>query len=309
MKYVKNKNKIRQFETILSLNKTTELSASSLRACSFGMVLKKHHFCFLCGLKGKYTVKGKAQSSRKAPGKEEHMNRYSQIREKNPREILLLRGSGCKWRKCRFCDYHLDFSKDESANFQLNARELCKITGTFGVLEVINSGSFCDLDENTVKEILSVCRKKHVGQLHIECHWRDRHTLSDIRKRFQAAGIRIIVKMGAETFDAPYREEVLCKGMDYALPEEIAQYAEEVCLLFGLSGQSESTMKRDIETGLQNFQRVCVNLMTENSSSMKPDKRVQECFMKALYPQYRENERVDLLLENTGFGVGGAGHE
>ena len=38
--------------------------------------------------------------------------RYSVITEKNPREIVMLRGSGCKWRRCRFCDYHLDFSKD-----------------------------------------------------------------------------------------------------------------------------------------------------------------------------------------------------
>lgn len=237
------------------------------------------------------------------------MNRYSLIREKNPREILLLRGSGCKWRRCRFCDYHLDFSGDEAANFRLNLRELCKVTGIFGILEVINSGSFCDLDENTITVLLSLCERKNIRQLHIECHWRDRHTLSGIRRRFQAAGVRIVVKMGAETFDAPYREEVLCKGMDYALPEEIAKYAEEVCLLFGLSGQSEDSMRQDIETGLRYFQRVCVNLMTENSSSMKPDKGVLDCFMKRLYQQYRENERVDILLENTEFGVGGTEYE
>ena len=31
--------------------------------------------------------------------------RYSVIKEKNPREIVMLVGDGCKWRKCRFCDY------------------------------------------------------------------------------------------------------------------------------------------------------------------------------------------------------------
>ena len=39
-------------------------------------------------------------------------NRYAVIEEKNPREIVMLRGLGCTWRRCRFCDYHLD-----SANF------------------------------------------------------------------------------------------------------------------------------------------------------------------------------------------------
>ena len=60
---------------------------------------------------------------------EQPTNRYSVIREKNPREILLLRGSGCKWRRCTFCDYHLDFSRDEDANFLLNQKELTKVTG------------------------------------------------------------------------------------------------------------------------------------------------------------------------------------
>lgn len=237
------------------------------------------------------------------------MNRYSCITEKNPREILLLRGSGCRWRKCRFCDYHLDFSKDEEANFRLNTRELAKVTGRFGVLETINSGSFRDLDERTVMQIFQVCRKKNIRRLHIECHWQDRHTLEAIRSRFRKAGIGVVVKMGVETFDAAFREEVLCKGMEYAEPEEIAEYADEVCLLFGIAGQSIASMKQDTETGLEYFERVCINLMTENSSPVKPDERVINAFMQELYPKYRENERVDILLENTEFGVGGLKHE
>lgn len=233
------------------------------------------------------------------------MNRYSIITEKNPREILLLRGSGCKWRKCRFCDYHLDFSKDEEANFKLNMAELKKVTGAYGILETINSGSFCDLDEKSAAEIRNVCREKGIHQLHIECHWQDRHTLKGIREYFYKEGIRVVVKMGAETFDAAFREEVMRKGMEYASPEEIASYADEVCLLFGVTGQSTASMKRDVETGLKFFRRVCVNIMTENSSPLKPDRAVIRDFFQELYPKYKENERVDILLENTDFGVGG----
>ena len=69
------------------------------------------------------------------------MIRYSEITEKNPREIVLLRGRGCRWRRCRFCDYHLDSSKDEEANYELNQEVLSKVTGKYGSLEVINSGS------------------------------------------------------------------------------------------------------------------------------------------------------------------------
>ena len=67
--------------------------------------------------------------------------RYSVIEDKNPREIVMLVGDGCKWRKCRFCDYHLDSSKDIEANFQLNKQVLSNVTGKFAELEVINSGS------------------------------------------------------------------------------------------------------------------------------------------------------------------------
>ncbi len=232
------------------------------------------------------------------------MNRYSVITEKNPREILLLRGSGCKWRKCRFCDYHLDFSRDEAENARLNKGELEKVTGQFGVLEVINSGSFCDLDEKTVGEIQRVCRDKGIRRLHIECHWQDRGTLPAIRDSFDKESIQVVVKMGVETFDRSFREEVLVKGMEYALPEEIAAYAQEACLLFGLKGQTAASMRKDIEIGLTWFQRICVNLMTENSSPMKPDKKVIQCFLEELYPIYRDHERVDILVENTDFGVG-----
>lgn len=102
------------------------------------------------------------------------MVRYSVIPRKNPREIVMLRGRGCAWRRCRFCDYHLDFSGDEAANFALNRQVLSQVTGRYGVLEVINSGSFVDLDERTLAQIVQLCRQRGIGQIHFECHWMHR---------------------------------------------------------------------------------------------------------------------------------------
>lgn len=59
------------------------------------------------------------------------MERYSVIPAKNPREIVLLRGRGCQWRRCRFCDYHLDFSLDDKANLALNRRQLARVSGLY----------------------------------------------------------------------------------------------------------------------------------------------------------------------------------
>ena len=107
-----------------------------------------------------------------------------------------------------------------------------------------------------------------------------------------------------ETFDFDFREKVLKKGITAESPQEIAKYADEVCLLFGLTGQTLNSMKKDIETGLSLFERVCINIMVENSTKMKPDRDVIRLFAENLYPVYIGNDRVDILMENTEFGVG-----
>lgn len=231
--------------------------------------------------------------------------RYSVIDEKNPREIVMLRGQGCSWRRCRFCDYHLDFSTDEAANFALNQEQLLKVTGIHGKLEVINSGSFVDLDEHTVSLIEQVCTRKNIKQVHFECHWRHRDAISAFRKRFDNLGIELKIKIGVETFDSLFRESYLIKGIDTDNPADIAAYFDEVCLLQGIPGQTAESMEQDIQTGLTYFERVCVNIMQENKKPIKPDPRVIAAFVKELYPKYIDNDRVDILMENTAFGVGG----
>ena len=233
------------------------------------------------------------------------MERYSIIKEKNPREIVLLRGCGCSWRRCRFCDYHLDFSANAQANYALNQRELAKVTGIYQKLEVINSGSFTDLDQNTMALIQEICISKDIKEIHFECHWNDRAAIKALRAGFAALGIAVKVKIGVETFDPLFRESYLDKGITATDPAEIAADFDECCLLFGLPGQSRESMERDIETGLTHFERICINIMTENGQPIKPDPAVIEIFLKELYPKYMRNPRMDILLDNTDFGVGG----
>ena len=230
--------------------------------------------------------------------------RYSIISKKNPREIVMLRGSGCKWRKCRFCDYHLDFSKDIYENYRINQEALNQVTGMYRRLEVINSGSFLDLDEKTIYLIETICFEKQINDLHFECHWIHREEIQNLKDRFNKNGITVHIKSGVETFDIPFREKILWKGFDTATPSEIANYFDEVCLLQGINGQTKDSMIHDIETGLSYFERVCVNIMVENSMPIKPDPQVIQDFRNYVYPLYKDNERVDILLDNTDFGVG-----
>ena len=232
------------------------------------------------------------------------LTRYSEITEKNPREIVLLRGSGCKWRRCTFCDYHLDFSLDDEQNFILNEKELAKVTGKYAKLEVINSGSFVDLDKQTLSLILDTCIRKNITEIHFECHWMHKESIPELREFFAKHNITTKIKIGVETFDYQYRENILRKGIDEQNPPRIAESFDEVCLLFGLDGQTFDSMKLDIETGLSLFERVCINIMVENSTVIKPNTEVIHVFMQNLYPLYKDNHRVDILIENTDFGVG-----
>lgn len=232
------------------------------------------------------------------------MQRYSIITEKNPREIVLLRGKGCRYRRCAFCDYHEDASPDEKDNFFINERALSQVTGVYGVLEIVNSGSFCELGEETLALIAETCGKRAIKTVHFECHWLYRNFIPQLRELFARIGVAVKMKIGIETFDFNYREKVMLKGIRESEPQKLSADFDECCLLFGLPGQTISSMKNDVETGLKWFERVCVNIMVENTAPLQPDNSVRDAFVKEIYPLYKDNPRVDILLHNTDFGVG-----
>lgn len=232
------------------------------------------------------------------------MIRYSIITEKNPREIVLLRGQGCRYRRCAFCDYHEDASCDEHANLAINTEALNKVTGEFGCLEIVNSGSFSELDSSTMKAIMAVCVSKKISTIHFECHWLYRRHIPALREAFSQIGVKVKMKIGVETFDAIYREETMLKGIKETDPEKIAECFDECCLLFGLPGQTILSMKNDIETGLKHFRRICINIMVENNAPLQPSEEVRQLFINELLPLYKDNPRIDILLHNTDFGVG-----
>lgn len=230
------------------------------------------------------------------------MDRYSVIDNKRKREIVLLLGSGCAYKKCAFCDYHLDFSHSSDERYAVNSEVLSRVTGVYGELEVINSGSVFELDERTLELIRSVCRARGIKVIHFEAHYIYESKIDKLRRDFD--GFTLKMKLGLETFDFDFRERVLHKGIAERDPERIAKSFDEANFLFGLKGQTVQSMKNDIERGLKLFERICINIMCENSTDVKPDAEVIDGFMRELYPIYKDDARVDILINKTDFGVG-----
>lgn len=231
-----------------------------------------------------------------------HMQRYGVIREKRPREIVLLRTTGCAYRACTFCDYHLDRCDDAAANLALNRSVLERLTGEYGEVEIINSGSVFDFDGPTLELIRQVCGRCGISTVHFESHFMYRDRIPELRRQFE--GFELKMKLGLETFDADLRERVLHKGIPETDPAKIAEGFEEANFLFGLAGQTAASMERDVELGLEHFERVCLNVMCENTTPVHPDPAAVEAFVEEVLPRYADDPRVDILVENTGFGVG-----
>ena len=232
------------------------------------------------------------------------MERYSKIVNKDKREIVLLIGNGCKWSKCKFCNYHLDRNKDEKEQYKINDEVLAKVTGEFGVLEAINSGSIFELNEKSFIKLLEVCKQKEIKRLIIESHYMYKSRIINLREKCSKLGIILQVKGGVETFTLDRVLNVLKKGFGYPTLEELQEVFDIVNLLVGVKGQTFKQIEDDIKIGIKNFDRVCVNLYKEMDDIMTANEELKRKFMQEIYPLYRNFDNVDILVENTDFGVG-----
>ncbi|MHC4067896.1 MAG: hypothetical protein ACYSUI_25800 [Planctomycetota bacterium] len=146
------------------------------------------------------------------------MNRYAQITKKLPREIVLLRSLPCIWSRCTFCDYIDDNTNDVALIERVAAEELAKVTGRFGRLEVINSGSIQELPESVRLQIRELLAEKGITEFICESYWAYRKQFDRTRAFF---GVPTRIKVGVETFDHHLRNDVLGKGMDFDSAQDV----------------------------------------------------------------------------------------
>ena len=228
------------------------------------------------------------------------MERYNKITNKNPREIVLLKGKPCAWGKCRFCDYIDDNSRDIDTINDLNYEILSRVTGELGVLEVINSGSCFELPKATLKMIKDIIIEKQIHRLFFEAHWMYRKHLQKMREYM---GIPITFKIGVETFNRSFREDYLNKHANFDSPEEVRRYFDSPCLMVGIKGQTKEMIDYDIQMLKMHFELGTVNVFTNNSTDVKRDPEMVDWFMNK-YAYLLEDPSVEVLYEKTDFGVG-----
>ena len=227
------------------------------------------------------------------------MDRYALIHTKMPREFVLLQGAGCKWKKCTFCDYHEDVSEHP---FTMNEPVLRQVTGQYGVLDVINSGSAMELDSETIALIKEVVKEKNIHTLWFEAHYMYRKKLADFAQQF--ASTKVKFRCGVETFDADLRD-TWKKGIPSSVtPEDVAKYFQGVCLLCCTQGESKEHIIKDIEIAKKHFEYFSVNVFCNNSTPVKQDVELAQWFTREVYPRIKDEEGIEVLMENTDLGVG-----
>ena len=228
------------------------------------------------------------------------MDRYNKITNKNNREIVLLRSFPCIWGKCSFCDYIDDNGRDEEELNKLNKEVLDNITGEFGVLEVINSGSCFEIPKETMNYIKKIVDEKKIKLLFFESHWCYRNRLDEIKNFFN---IPMIFKIGVETFEYDFRNNFLNKNAKFKDAKEVAEKFQSVCLMVGIKGQTKDMIRKDIEILLENFKYGTINVFVDNTTSIKRDEELVQWFRKE-YSYLDDHPTIEVLYHNTDFGVG-----
>lgn len=228
------------------------------------------------------------------------MERYNRITNKNVREIVLLKAKPCAWGKCRFCDYIDDNSQNIPEMVRINREVLAKVTGEFGVLEVIDSASCFELPDETLQDIKKVIQEKNIRKIFLESHWMYRKRLNEMREFF---GIPVVYKIGIETFDEDFRENYLNKHADFKHPEEVAALFDSPCLMVGIQGQTKEMIVRDIDILKKYFKLGTINVYTDNTTDVKKDPELI-CWFAEEYGWLADDPSVEVLFENTDFGVG-----
>ncbi|NLV93869.1 MAG: radical SAM protein, partial [Candidatus Riflebacteria bacterium] len=76
------------------------------------------------------------------------------------------------------------------------------------------------------------------------------------------------------------------------------------CIMVGIKGQTKEMINNDLKIVMHNFEHATINIFVNNSTQIKADPELIQWF-KNEYEYLLKSKNLDLLLDNTDFGVGG----
>ena len=201
--------------------------------------------------------------------------------------------------KCTFCDYYDDAS---DSPFETNRKVLEQVTGKYGVLDIINSGSAMELDDETIELIKEIVVAKEIKTIWFEAHYMYRNRLQEFARQFAPATVKF--RCGVESFDAALRSS-WTKGIPASVTAaDVAKYFKGICLLCCTVGDSKERIIKDIATAKEYFEYFSVNLFCNNTTPVKRDEELVTWFVKELYPTLKDDRQIEVLVENSDLGVG-----
>ncbi len=229
------------------------------------------------------------------------MQRYNIIKDKIPREILLLKSLPCLYGKCSFCNYILDNSTNINEIIDTNVEIVNMISGEFGVVEIINSGSVFEIPEAILSLIREKCNSKQIHTIYFEVYYGYRKRLKEIIDYFPKQEIRF--RIGIETFDDEFRERVYNKPFPTTNLKEFSTNFYACCLLICVQGQVIEQIENDIKIALTYFKEVTINVFVDNGTPVKHDSNLFNLFMTNIYPKIKDLPNIEILIDNKDLGV------
>ncbi|WP_022820052.1 radical SAM protein [Fusobacterium russii] len=231
--------------------------------------------------------------------------RYNKIEGRFAREIVLLKSFPCIYGKCSFCNYIEDNSLNEEEINSINREVLSEITGEFGILEIINSGSVFEIPKQSLEKIRDIVYEKDIKILYFETYYSYVSRLDEIITFFnEYKKIEIRFRMGIETFDNDFRVNIYNKN--FIINEKNLEFLSKkiysVCLLIATKGQTEDMIKKDIELGLKYFKALTINVFVNNGTKIQRDDKLVKWFVNDMRQLFND-ERIEILINNKDLGV------
>lgn len=217
------------------------------------------------------------------------------------REMVLLKASPCCHRQhCKFCDYYtdnLELKPNEIISF--NTKVLSNVSGKFGILEVINSGSVFELPSSTINEIMNIAAQKNINIIYFESFPGYMKKIPDLKSLFLNNGIALRFRVGLETFNEELRVNIFGKKIFNSLIQDMKKMYYSTCLLVGIEGQSKEDVINDISEGLSHFEKITINVFCKNTKKIGIDYSLRNWFKKYAIQKLKGNYRIEIFLDNN----------